>query len=75
MSLSGQYIACYSWRNKEGPFVSITFVKLILIVAASFNGFGAAILWCSYGNCVSLCATQKSKGFYFGTFWFSIMAS
>jgi hypothetical protein len=55
----------------EGSWLqSNLLIIIVLVLSAIFNGFGAAILWCSEGNYLSNCATVKTKGFYFGLFWF-----
>jgi len=56
-------------------FISIMTIKIVLVVAALLNGFGAGILWCSEGNYTSQCATERSKGYFFGLFWFIFQAS
>ena len=32
------------------------------------NGIGAAIIWVAEGEYIAKCATESSKGFYFGLF-------
>jgi len=46
-----------------------------LIIAAILNGFGAGILWCALGEYISESATDKSKGYMNGLFWFWYMGS
>ena len=38
-------------------------------------GFGAALLWVSQGEYVSSCASEETKGFYFGHFWALYMSA
>ena len=33
------------------------------------NGLGASVLWVAQGEYFSKCATESTKGFYFGLFW------
>jgi MFS family permease len=42
---------------------------MVLIVSVILNGLGASVLWVAQGEYFSKCATEKSKGFYFGLFW------
>ena len=56
-------------------FVSKTTMRILLILSALGNGFGAGILWCAEGNYTSACATEQSKGYFFGLFWFIFMSS
>lgn len=45
------------------------------MIAAILNGLGGGILWCSLGKYISACATEETKGYYFGVFWFFYMGS
>lgn len=45
------------------------FVVIVLVMSVILNGFGAAIIWVAQGEYISKCATEESKGFYFGFFW------
>ena len=47
----------------------------MLVIFAVLNGFGAGILWCALGIYISEAATEKSKGYLFGIFWFFYMSS
>jgi len=47
----------------------MTFIKFVLIFGVIINGFGAAVIWIATGEYFSKCATEKSRGFYFGLFW------
>ena len=50
-------------------------VITVLIVSSALSGFGQAIVWVAEGEYMSLCATESTKGFYFGYFWSWYMAS
>jgi MFS family permease len=63
------------YPNNNSWLVSIPTIKALLVIAAVFNGFGAAILWCALGIYISQSATTKTKGFFFGLFWFFFTAS
>ena len=41
----------------------------MLTVSVILNGLGASVLWVAQGEYFSKCATEESKGFYFGLFW------
>jgi len=41
----------------------------MLIITLMMNGFGAGIMWVALGEYFANCATNKTKGFYFGFFW------
>jgi MFS family permease len=45
------------------------FVKFVLTLSVILNGLGAAVIWVAQGEYFSKCATEQSKGFYFGIFW------
>ena len=68
-ALHKDYPGYQSW------LVSLTFIKSMLIVSAVMNGFGAGILWCAFGNYISECATEATKGYFNGLFWFFFMGS
>lgn len=63
------------YPDYDSWIVSIPAIKGLLVIAAVFNGFGAAILWCALGTYISECATNKSKGYFFGLFWVFFMGS
>jgi predicted MFS family arabinose efflux permease len=44
-------------------------VKSILIISVILNGIGASLIWVAQGEYFSKCATEQTKGFYFGLFW------
>jgi MFS family permease len=56
-------------------YVQDWFVYTIVLVASALNGFGSAILWVAQGKYVSLCAHEKTKGFFFSYFWLFYMSS
>lgn len=47
----------------------------MVILSAVINGLGCGILWTSEGRYVSSCATDETKGFFFGYFYFIFMSS
>jgi hypothetical protein len=47
----------------------------ILVAASVLSGLGQALVWVGSGEYMALCATEKSKGFYFGFFWVLYMCS
>ena len=63
------------YPSLRSGFLSLTTIKVVLVVSAMLNGFGAGILWCSEGTYTSQCATERSKGYFFGLFWFFFMGS
>jgi hypothetical protein len=46
-----------------------------LLLGSAMGGFAQAILWIGQGEYISLCATESTKGFYFGFFWVFFMTS
>lgn len=65
----------HDYPNSDSWLVKIGTIESILIIAALLNGFGAGILWCAFGIYISESATTKTKGFFFGLFWFFYMGS
>ena len=47
----------------------------ILYIGSILAGFGQAIIWVAQGEYMSNCATETTKGFYFGYFWAWYMSS
>lgn len=45
------------------------FVYILCCISMVLNGCGASILWVAQGKYFSKCATNESRGFYFGLFW------
>eukprot|EP00347_Sterkiella_histriomuscorum_P015929 403355148 len=45
------------------------FIQAIMLIASCVCGFTTGLLWTSQGIYISQCATEDSKGFYFGYFW------
>lgn len=62
-------------EESTGFFTSDGFIKTLLIICALINGFGAAIIWVANGSYIAECATPKTKGFFFGFFWFVYQSS
>ena len=56
-------------------FTSDGFITVFLIICATINGVGAALIWVSNGSYISACATPKTKGFFYGFFWIVYMMS
>lgn len=52
-----------------------TFIKVIVILSAAVNGFGAGILWVAQGKYMSDCCNQTNKGFFMSYFWAWFMMS
>ena len=40
-----------------------------MLLASCISGFTTGLLWTSQGVYISNCATEETKGFYFGFFW------
>ena len=56
-------------------YTDATFISLLIILLSVLNGFGQAIQWVGQGKYISDCATEDTKGFFFGYFWIFYMAS
>lgn len=41
-------------------------IRFLLIAAAALCGFGFSLLWTVTGNYLAECASDRTKGFYFG---------
>ncbi len=65
----------YDFPGRNNFLQATPTIIATLLIAATFNGFGAGILWCALGNYISECATPSTKGLYFGLFWFFYMMS
>jgi MFS family permease len=44
------------------------FIYAIILVVAAINGFGASILYVAQGKYLSECATEKTKGLFYGIY-------
>ena len=54
----------------DGSFVySDGFIYSVMSVSSCLCGFTTGLLWTSQGVYISECATEETKGFYFGFFW------
>jgi len=51
------------------------FVITILYVGQVITGLGQSMIWVAQGEYISLCATDDTRGFYFGLFWSIYMSS
>ena len=49
-------------------------IEAVILVAAAFNGFGAALLWVSKGRYISRIANEENKGTFISIFWAVYMA-
>jgi MFS family permease len=60
----------YDFQNQEEPFYyHDSFVYFISFFTAVLGGMGESVQWVSQGKYISDCATDESKGFFFGYFW------
>jgi len=58
-----------------GFLVNKSFITVILFVSNALAGIGVAMIWIPQGEYMSLCATEDTKGFYFGYFWVWYMSA
>ena len=61
--------------SSDSFFYSSGFIIFSNAFAAITSGIGSSLLWVAEGKYISDCATEKSKGFFFGYFWAFYMAS
>jgi hypothetical protein len=61
--------AFMKFLTSQNVCITICFIGSILA------GFGQAVLWVAQGEYMSSCATEETKGFFFGYFWVWYMAS
>jgi phosphotransferase system glucose/maltose/N-acetylglucosamine-specific IIC component len=52
-----------------------TFVEVALVISSIISGLGMAFIWIAQGEYVALCASEETKGFYFGYFWLWYMSA
>lgn len=52
-----------------------TFIEVCQVISAVLSGVGSGFMWVSQGEYMARCATEASKGFYFGYFWAWYMAA
>jgi hypothetical protein len=45
------------------------------ILSSALSGIGQSLIWVGQGEYISLCATEKTSGFYFGYFWVYYMSA
>lgn len=73
-----------AWRasadeDSESVFVKFLFqdrvIISLMVVGCVLSGLGQACMWVTQGDYISNCATNNTKGFYFGFFWFMYMSS
>lgn len=73
-----------AWQAEKTPgensaivefFINHNVVITILVITTTLSGLGQAVVWVGAGEYMSLCATEESKGFYFGFFWVFYMSS
>ena len=55
--------------------VDHTFICVILVMSSVISGCGLSWLWICQGEYMTMCATDSTKGFYFGYFWVWYMSS
>ena len=61
--------------HPEPFYFSDAFVYFIVLFTSVLGGLGESIQWVAQGKYISDCATEKTKGFFFGYFWIFFMAS
>jgi MFS family permease len=62
--------------NHPEPFYfSDFFVYFIVLFTSVLGGLGESMQWVAQGKYIADCATEKTKGFFFGYFWTYFMAS
>ena len=49
--------------------VNRTFVEVSNFFSNVIAGFGGSFIWVAQGDYLAKCATESSKGFYYGYFW------
>jgi hypothetical protein len=47
----------------------------ILYIGSVLVGLGASLIWVAQGEFTSICASEETKGFYFGYFWAMYMSA
>lgn len=52
-----------------------TLIKVVLLLTAAINGFGASILWVAQGKYISCIANNSNKGTFNSIFWAFFMSS
>lgn len=62
-------------NDNNNFFLKRTVVISILYIGNVIVGFGAALIWVAQGEYTSICASEETKGFYFGHFWAMYMSA
>jgi MFS family permease len=55
--------------NSTSWILNKTLIRVLILICAAVNGFGAAILWVAEGQYISQCANEANKGFFNSFFW------
>ena len=56
--------------NQDGWHISKETIIVALLSTSAISGFGQALTSVVQGEYIALCATEQTKGFYFGYYWF-----
>jgi hypothetical protein len=71
-----KYEADLSNHKMPTPFYyTDAFVYFITFFTSVMGGLGESMQWVAQGKYIADCATEKTKGFFFGFFWAFYMAS
>ncbi len=63
-------------KGIEPPFYfTEAFVYFITFFTSVMGGLGESVQWVAQGKFIADCATETTKGFFFGYFWAYYMAS
>ena len=55
--------------------VNHSFITAVLLISNALTGVGDALIWIVQGEYLALCATEETKGFYYGYFWVWFMGA
>eukprot|EP00347_Sterkiella_histriomuscorum_P004956 403358441 len=69
------YYGEYPSARNQSILMTQNFIYAVVLVSSLINGLGCGILWTSEGKFVSSCATDETKGFFFGYFYLIFMSS
>jgi hypothetical protein len=59
----------------QSAFTNTGVVVTVMFVASALSGFGQALVTVVEGEYIALCATESTKGFYYGYSWCIYMQS
>ena len=62
-------------ENERSGFANIYLIGTVCMLGYIIGGVGQAFLFVIQGEYLTLCATEKTKGFYIGYFWIFYNAS